>query len=69
MAALYQLHFQTVINHKSDVGASCLLLQPLHKQELKEIGATVDYQGTPFVTIHSNLYPLNLMKQAVFLLI
>ncbi|TRZ15037.1 hypothetical protein HGM15179_012072 [Zosterops borbonicus] len=66
MAALYQLRFQTVINHKPDDGASCLLLLPLHKQELKRIGATIDYQGTPFLTSPSNLYPLNLIIQAIF---
>lgn len=64
MAVLYQLPFQAVISHKSDGGGSCLLLQPLPKQELKRICANIGYQGTPFIT--SPLYPLNLMAQAVF---
>lgn len=66
MAVLYQLHFQTVSSHKSDDGAFCLLLHPLHKQELKRIGATIDYQGTPFVTSPSSLYPLNLIQAAFY---
>lgn len=54
--------------HQSQIWWWCFLSSPppLHKQELNGIGVTTDCQGTPFVTSPGNLYPLNLMIQAVF---